>query len=82
MSYSEPIGPAYPRYILSMRHPPIEGDYPLTLQISHAANDESSADADAIIQKTIDALTGAGFEILEATKQYEYRQTITITPAP
>ncbi|WP_328846111.1 hypothetical protein [Streptomyces sp. NBC_00258] len=80
MAYSEPIGPSYPRYTLSIRHQPIQGDYPLTLQISHAANDELDADADAIIQKAVDTLTTAGFEVLEATKRYEFRQSITVTP--
>lgn len=80
MAYSEPIGPAYPRYTVSARHSAIEGTYPLTLQISHGVNDESPSDADAIIQKAIDALVGAGFELAEGTKTYQFRQNITPTP--
>lgn len=81
MAYSPPIGPNYPRYAVAVRHPEIEGSYPVVLTITHSLGDQAEADADVIVQKAIDVLTRAGFELVEASKEYEYRQAITATPA-
>lgn len=81
MPYSAPIGPSYPQYVAVVRHTEISGGYPVTVHLSAVLGDASVADADAIVQKAIDALAGAGFAVLEAAKATEYRQNITVTPA-